>query len=156
MLAQGMWAQSMLLEITEEDVDMLAKEVAEEGMEAAAALDGGAGSQAMQAPMQAPHTVVLSKTRMCEHHLGLRSPNRCWKGPNCGFAHTLGELNVPNETKEHGRWSKVWDDGEVDIVFWPNVFRSPKSKSRFRSAFLWELQRTRTSKIPNWAWGVGD
>ena len=60
---------------------------------------------------------------------------------------------MPNESQRLGIWSKVWSDGEVDILFGRNSRRSPKSQDRFLRAFKWEFERS-PANIPNWAWGL--
>jgi len=94
----------------------------------------------------------LKKTRLCEAYLGMRPPNNCQRR-ECFFAHTLAELEVPNEGQTSGTWAKAWKEGDVDIVFWPHTYRSPKSQERFLKAFKWE-QAQAQHKIPNWAWGL--
>jgi len=94
----------------------------------------------------------LKKTRLCEAHLGMRFPNYCQR-PDCFFAHRLAELEVPNESHTLGTWAKVWSEGEVDIIFWPGTYRSPKSQERFRCAFKWEQAHAQQG-IPYLAWGL--
>ena len=51
-----------------------------------------------------------------------------------------------------GQWSKVWQQGNVDMCFWPNYTPNQESLKRFTRQFLWE-QSVHPHGIPNWAWG---
>ena len=93
---------------------------------------------------------MLGRSRLSEHYLGLRQ-SPCLR--DCGFAHALADLDVPNESQHQGAWSQVWKSGDVDIQFWHNATRSDQSMERFRSAFNWERCHS-PSQIPNWAWGL--
>jgi len=57
---------------------------------------------------------------------------------------------VPEECL--GQWSKVWQQGNVDMCFWPNYTPNQESLKRFTRQFLWE-QSVHPHGIPNWAWG---
>jgi len=48
--------------------------------------------------------------------------------------------------------SKVWQQGNVDMCFWPNYTPNQESLKRFARQFLWE-QSVHPHGIPNWAWG---
>ena len=93
----------------------------------------------------------LGRSRLCPYHLGMRDTG-CQYDSRCAFAHRLWELDVPNESPQESRWSTVWIDGQVDICFWHDRFRSEESKKRFQKAFLSE--RAACERIPNWAWGL--
>ena len=56
-------------------------------------------------------------SRLCEHFLGLR-PGKCRhaQGRDCDFAHCLAELCPPNESAS-AKWTKLWENGEVDHYF---------------------------------------
>ena len=55
----------------------------------------------------------LSKIQLCWHaQQGLCNPPN---GRRCNFAHCLRDLRVPEE--KYGDWSKVWQQGEVDMRF---------------------------------------
>ena len=115
----------------------------------------------MEAPSSASlvANVGLRRTRLCEHWLGLKwPPCRFGAGQSgseshgCHFAHTLSELQVPDESATL-KWSEVWAKGEVDIVFWEKGYQTDRSKHRFLTAFFYEKKNSPDS-IPNWAWGL--
>jgi hypothetical protein len=78
---------------------------------------------------------------------GCRPPNDLFP---CNFAHWLKDLNVPEEYL--GEWSKVWQQGNVDMCFWPNYTPNQESLKRFTRQFLWE-QSVHPHELPNRAWG---
>ena len=59
---------------------------------------------------------------------------------------------MPEE--KDGDWSKVWQQGEVDMRFWESYRPNAQSQQRFSWQFLWEM-RWHSEHIPNWAWGGG-
>ena len=91
----------------------------------------------------------LHNIRLCEHNQrrGCRPPNDLFP---CNFAHWLKDLNVPEEYL--GVWSKVWQQGDVDMCFWPKYTPNKESQDRFARQFLWE-KKFHPHGIPNWAWG---
>ena len=91
----------------------------------------------------------LHYIRLCEHNQGkgCRPLNNLFP---CNFAHWLKDLHVPEECL--GQWSKVWQQGNVDMCFWPNYTPNQESLKRFTRQFLWE-QSVHPHGIPNWAWG---
>ena len=91
----------------------------------------------------------LHNIRLCEHNQrrGCRPPNDLFP---CNFAHWLKDLNVPEEYL--GVWSKVWQQGDVDMCFWPKYTPNKESQDRFACQFLWEKNH-HLHGIPNWAWG---
>ena len=57
---------------------------------------------------------------------------------------------MPEEYR--GEWSKVWQQGNVDMCFWPKYAPNKESQDRFARQFLWE-KKFHPHGIPNWAWG---
>ena len=96
----------------------------------------------------AKEEALLSKIRLCWHaQQGLCNPPN---GRRCNFAHFLRYLSVPEE--KYGNWSKVWQQGEVDMRFWESYHPNKQSQQRFSWQFLWKI-KWRPEHIPNWAWG---
>ena len=52
----------------------------------------------------------------------------------------------------YGNWSKVWQQGEVDMRFWHSYHPNTESLERFSWQFQFERKRW-PDRIPNWAWG---
>ena len=90
--------------------------------------------------------VFLSHTKLCVFNFS----NRCRKGRDCNFAHSLKELLMPEESQ--GNWSEAFRNGDVDINFWHTYNPNAMSISRFRAQFMWEY-RNQVLGIPKWAWG---
>ena len=96
----------------------------------------------------AKENAFLSRVRLCEHNLR----GRCNPPGNrqCNFAHSLSELQMPEERR--GSWSQVWSRGDCDIRYWYEYHPNRESEARFRAQFMWERSINQKS-IPNWAWG---
>ena len=95
----------------------------------------------------AKQNACLSCIKLCTHNLN----GRCRpKGRECNFAHSLSELQVPEEM--YGAWSKAWEKGDVDICFSADYEPNAESRERFKKQFVWERKNC-WDRIPNWAWG---
>ena len=68
----------------------------------------------------------------------------------CNFTHWLQDLTVLDEM--YGYWSKVWQQGKVDMHFSHSYHPDVESLDRFSWQFLFE-RRWWPNRIPNWAWG---
>ena len=81
----------------------------------------------------AKEEALLSKIRFCWHaHQGLCNPPT---GRRCNFAQFLRDLSVPEEN--YGDWSKVWQQGEVDVSFWESYHPNKKSQQRLSWQFFY-------------------
>ena len=90
----------------------------------------------------------LTRCKLCTHNQwgSCNPPN----GRLCNFAHTLAQLQPPEEGSES--WWKIWGKGEVDIRFWKDYHPNPQSLVRFGWQFGWERKHV-IHQIPHWAWG---
>ena len=81
------------------------------------------------------------KVRLCEHFLGLRQPmcQHCEDPTRCNFAHSLMELQPPNEGAGRN-WTGMWDRGDVDHYFKKEQVFSTGSVERFNAAFWKEFE----------------
>ena len=84
----------------------------------------------------AKERALLRKIRLCKHsqYKACRPPN----GKPCNFAHWLQYLTVPEEM--YGNWSKVWQQGEVDLRCWHSYHPNTESLDRFSWQFLFEKE----------------
>ena len=94
------------------------------------------------------------KVQLCEHFLGMRLPMCLFvEDPTqCNFAHSLMELQPPNEGTGRN-WNGMWDGGNVDHYFKKEQVFSTGSVERFNAAF-WKEFGSNYWELPNWAWGL--
>ena len=106
-----------------------------------------AGSSAADPKKTNDEEVFLSRIKLCTFNFS----NSCRYGAQCNFAHSLGQLLLPEERM--GNWSEAWLKGDVDMCLWPDYTPNGGSLERFRQQFMWEYQGRNQQGIPNWAWG---
>ena len=99
-------------------------------------------------PPKKPH-LLPSRTKLCTYNLWNRCPCGA-DGTQCSFAHTLSQLQLPEERM--GDWSEVWTRGDVDISLWDDYTPNLDSLARFKRQFRWEYHHRDQQGIPCWAW----
>ena len=94
-------------------------------------------------------STYLHKIRLCKY---LPNCGRCDFGQGCKFAHTLQQLQVPDEGPDgQSAWRRVWEEGKVH-----RWFGQPEMPALFKAHLQIYIakQLDRKMDVPEWAIGA--